>query len=162
MIKFRLVTFGSIVIIFASVFFIHFAFNNFVRINELCATAASNICIPSNMFLLFVFCFSVVGAFIGVIETAIYFMFKQVEMEMVISSKDDKKATRDIKMLQKRMEEIDKAKSEARKKYLGRKIEEATYRKIKDKYDRELMELEMEVEETKNKFLKKKLFGKLA
>ncbi|MBN2330183.1 MAG: hypothetical protein JXC85_00030 [Candidatus Aenigmarchaeota archaeon] len=92
MIDLRIVTISSLLIIFTSVFFIHFAFNNFVTLSEYCAAKGGDMCRPDNLLLFFAFSFSFVSAFIVVIETTIYFMFRSLELFAHMSEKREKRA----------------------------------------------------------------------
>ncbi len=146
MIEFRAVIIASLVTIFVSVFFIHFAFNSFIGASEVCATEIGPSCSSSNLFLLFVFCFSIVLAFIVVIETTVYYIFREVEMNIMMQmSGSGRKAARSLDELERRREELVAAKRDAERRYFGREIAESTYVEMKKKYDKELMEVEMEI-----------------
>lgn len=153
MIEFRVVIIASLVTIFVSVFFIHFAFDRFLTANEACATEIGPSCSNSSLFLLFVFCFSVVLAFIVVIETTVYYIFREVEMNIMVQMSATKKATRNVQDLEARKDELLRAKKDAERKYFGREIAENTYLEMKKKYDKELMEVEMETNRLKLKEL---------
>ncbi len=154
MIDMRIVTLSSLLIIFTSVFFIHYAFNNFVSVSEFCAIKGGDMCLPTNLLLLFIFSFSFVISFIMVIETTIYFMFRGLEVFAEMATKREKKLKNTIKSLENKKNSIIQAKSEAQKRYLNRKIEEETYKKMKEKYESELMDVEMKINEMKKKYVK--------
>jgi hypothetical protein len=150
MIEFRVVIIASLVTIFVSVFFIHFAFNSFIKVNETCATEVGPSCGSSGMLLLFVFCFSIVLAFIVVIESTVYYIFREVEMNIMMQvSGRPRRAERSLPELESRRDELKAAKRDAERKYFGREIAENTYDEMKKKYDKELMELEMEINRQK-------------
>ncbi len=149
MIEFRVVILASLITIFVSVFFIHFAFNSFIRVNELCAVEIGPTCASASMFLLFIFCFSIVLAFIVVIESTVYYIFREVEMNMMMQVSGRVHRTMSITELEKRISELKTAKKDAERKYFGREISESTYVEMKQKYDKELMETEMELNKEK-------------
>jgi biopolymer transport protein ExbB/TolQ len=151
MLEFRIITIASLVTIFVSVFFIHFAFNSFIRVSEVCAMESGVTCSSPSMFLIFLFCFSVVLAFIVVIETTVYYIFREVEVNMMAQISGRKSSEKTMQSLEKRKEELLKAKKDANRKYFGREIDENTYRELKQKYDKEIMELEMEINKMKLK-----------
>ncbi|UCD03320.1 MAG: hypothetical protein JSV63_01640, partial [Candidatus Aenigmatarchaeota archaeon] len=72
--------------------------------------------------------------------------FRQMEVKVFAGYKDKEKAGNAIKALEIRKEEIRKSKTNAHKDYLNRKIEENTYNGLKQRYDRELFELEEEID----------------
>jgi hypothetical protein len=74
------------------VFFIHYAFNNFITVTEYCAIKGGDLCLPSNLFLLFFFSFSFVVSFIVVIETTIYFMFRGIEVLMKMTENRERRS----------------------------------------------------------------------
>lgn len=154
MIQVKLVTLISLAIIFTSVFFVHFAFNNYFKMTEMCATKDTQYCNQANIFLYFLFSFVVVICFVVVIETTIYLMFREVEMEMKFSSESRKQMKSSIDSLEKRKVEIEKAKEEVQRKFFHRKISEKTFDQLKQKYDTELADVEMEMKEIKKKFSK--------
>ncbi len=154
MIDLRIVTLSSLLIIFTSVFFIHYAFNNFITVSEYCAIKGGDMCLPGNLLLLFLFSFSFVIAFIMVIETTIYFMFKGLEIFAQMVDKRDKRMKGSLESLERKKLEIIKAKKEAQKKYLNRKISEETYNRMKDKYESDLMDVEMKMSEMNKKYIK--------
>lgn len=150
MAEFRVVIIASLVTIFVSVFFIHYAFNSFIRVNELCATEIGPSCGSSGMLMLFMFCFSIVLAFIVVIESTVYYIFKEVEMNVVAQvSGRGRRADRPLAELEARRDELKSAKKDAERKYFGREIAESTYAEMKKKYDKELMDLEMQINRQK-------------
>jgi hypothetical protein len=154
MIDLRIVTLSSLLIIFTSVFFIHYAFNNFITISEYCTVEGGDMCLPGNLLLLFIFSFSFVISFIMVIETTIYFMFKGIELLTQMLEKREKRMKGSIESLENRKSEIINAKKEAQKKYLNRRISQETYNKMKDRYESELMEIEMKMSEMQKKYIK--------
>jgi ABC-type multidrug transport system fused ATPase/permease subunit len=154
MIDLRIVSLSSLVIIFVSVFFIHYAFNNFITVTEYCAVKGGDFCLPTNLFLLFFFSFSFVVSFIVVIETTIYFMFKGVEIVAKMTEKREKKLKNSMESLEKRIFEIENAKREIHKKYLNRRIEHETYKKMKEKYEGQILDIEMQINEMKKKMMK--------
>jgi hypothetical protein len=153
MIEFRVVIIASLVTIFVSVFFIHYAFDSFLKANQNCATEIGPSCSSSNLLLLFIFCFSVVIAFIVVIESTVYYIFREVEMNIMVQVSGRNKAEKSLDELLRRSEELKAAKRDADRKYFGREISESTYMEMKKKYDKELMELEMDINRIKLKEL---------
>lgn len=83
----RIVTVASLLIIFTCVFFIHFAFENFITISEYCAMKGGEMCQQGNMSLMFSYSLACVIAFIVVIETTIFFMFKSLEIYAQLARK---------------------------------------------------------------------------
>jgi len=154
MIDIKVVTLSSLLIIFTSVFFIHYAFNNFISLTEYCAVEGGDLCLPTNLLLLFLFSFSFVIAFILVIETTIYFMFKGLEMLAHMSEARENKLKSAIASLEKKKSEIVDAKKAAQKKYFNRQVEEETFKKLKQKYNTEILEIEIKLTELKKQLLK--------
>jgi hypothetical protein len=151
MIEFRVVTLASLVVIFTSVFFVHFVFNNYVTTMENCSIYEGAGCTEISLSHLFVFSFFVVVAFIILIETTIYFMFRQVELEMKYNFMGDKKTGESLQGLEDRLEELKKAKKEAQKKYLNREMGSDALRSMERKYNKEITELEVRITEMKKK-----------
>lgn len=151
MIEFKVTIIACLLIIFTSVFFIHFAFNNFIQMIEICNFAVVDSCVPANLLLLFAFSFIFITSFIIVIETTIYFMFKWVELEMKMGKKEKSDTKSNFKACEIQKNEILKAKKNAQKKFFNRKISEKTFDSLKHKYDSELMENERETNKLKKK-----------
>ena len=147
MIDLRIVTLSSLLIIFTCVFFIHYAFNNFITVSEYCTMSGGEMCRLGNLLLLFVFSFSFVISFIMVIETTIYFMFRGLEIFAEMVEKRERRMQGGIETLERKKSEIIKAKKEAQKKYLNRRITQETYEKMKAKYESDLMDIEMKMSE---------------
>ena len=158
MMEFRAVTFASLAVIFTSVFFVHFVFNIYVGTIELCSVQSGIACMPTNLFFLFIFSFSIVISFIVLIETTIYFMFKQVQMELEMGSERGKRLGKTLESLEREREEIEMAKKAAQKKYMNRQIGAETLKSMKQKYDSEIMDIEIQVKEMKRKVLKEGWF----
>ncbi len=154
MIDIKVVTLSSLLIIFTSVFFIHYAFNNFISVTEYCAVKGGDLCLPTNLLLLFLFSFSFVLAFIMVIETTIYFMFKGLEVLAHMSEAREKKLKSAIESLEKKKGEIEDAKKAVQKKYFNRQIDEETFKKLKQKYNTEIVDIEIKLTELKKEELK--------
>jgi hypothetical protein len=152
---FTIITASSLVVIFVSVFFIHFTLNNFFFMTEVCSLQTGPSCEPDSLFMLLVFTFLVVMAFIIVIESTIYYIFKGLEMGMLAEISVSKREMKNIKELDSRKKEIKKAKNDAKKKYFRREIEQKTYSDIKDNYDKELMQVEHELKKLKLKVMAK-------
>jgi hypothetical protein len=159
--EFSLIIASSLVVIFLAVFFIHFTLNNFFLMNEICSVQVGPVCNVQSMSMLLVFTFLVVMAFIIVIETTIYYIFKGLEIGMLAGLSASKKEATTLRELERRKKEIKKEKNDARKKYFRREIEEKTYNDIKESYDRELMEVENELKKIKIKSLGSKKHFKL-
>jgi hypothetical protein len=153
MLEFKVMSVISLVIIFISVFFVHFAFNSFIRIVELCSMDALPYCSDSSVYMIFIFSFAIVVSFVIVIESTVYFIFKQVEVNVVAGVTTESKMKSSQKDLEQRREEIKNAKKDARREYLNRKIEESTYNGLKEKYDKELFELETKMGKFKKKVI---------
>jgi hypothetical protein len=154
MIDFRLVTVSSLLIIFTSVFFVHYAFNNFITVIEFCTIKSGDMCLPANMFLLFMFSFAFVTAFVMVIETTIYLMFRGLEVVAKMGEQHDKKLENTIESLQKKKMRIENSKKDAHKKYLNREMEQETFKKLKQKYNSEIVEIDMQINELQKKVSK--------
>ncbi len=148
---------ASILIIFLSAFFIQFVFNNYYRITEICALSESTMCeYPAN-FPFFLFSFLVIVSFLILMESTIYMMFKQSEMELKAGAAKDKQLKSDLEATEKRKADVIKAKKDAQKKYFNRQIEEKTFNAMKEKYDTELMEIEMQLSSLREKYIKRKI-----
>jgi len=143
--EFSAVVIASLVIIFISVFLIHFSLNSLYIMNEKCAVSSSPPCTETGMLSLLAFTLIVVISFIALIESTIYYIFRDVETNMLIQLSERKKEVKNVKELMRRRKDLRKAKDDARKKYFRREIEERTYNEIKSKYDKELMEIEMKL-----------------
>jgi len=152
--EFNVIISFSLIVIFVSVFFIHFALNNFFFFNELCTMKTSLICDEAGVFRLLLFTFLVVLAFIFVIETTIYYIFKGMEINVMAEAAGSKKDLKDMKDLVKRGKELKKSKSSLRRKYFRREIEEKTYKEMNANYDKEIMEIETEINKLKMKAIK--------
>lgn len=151
--EFNVIITFSLIVIFVSVFFIHFSLNNFFFFNEMCTMKSSLLCDEASVFRLLIFTFLVVLAFILVIETTIYFIFKGMEINIMAEAVSSKKDLKDLKELVKRKKELKISKSGLRKKYFRREIEEKTYKEMSANYDKEIMEIETEINKLKMKAL---------
>lgn len=150
----NLITLSSLVVIFVSVFFMHVTLNNFFFMNDLCSSNTGPACTESSIFMLLIFTFLIVLSFIIVIESTIYYIFREVEMRLFAQAGESKKDVRSIKAAMTRKQELLKAKEDARKKYYSRKIGEKTYNELRDKYDKEILETENEINKARKKLLK--------
>lgn len=150
-VQFKLVTVTSLVIVFTSVFLVHFIFNNYFRISEMCAMGTGIFCVQPNTTFLFLFSLFVIVAFIIVIETTVYLMFREVEMEMRMSEMKQKHLENDAVSLKKRKGELLRAKKDAQRKYFKRQIAEKTYEGLKEKYDTEIAEIEAQMKEIRKR-----------
>jgi len=152
-----MVMLASMSIIFLSAFFIQFIFNNYYRITEICAISGSEMCeYPAN-FPFFLFSFLVIVSFLILMESTIYMMFKESAMEIKIGNTKEKELKSDLRTLEKRKAEVMKAKKDAQKNYFRRQIEEKTFNSMKEKYDTELMEIEMQLSALREKYIKRKM-----
>ncbi len=159
--EFSLIIASSLVVIFLSVFFIHFTLNNFFLMNEICSVQTGPACNVQSLSMLLVFTFLVVIAFIGVIESTIYYIFRGLEMGMLAGLSASNREAKTRRELERREKEIKKEKNDARKRYFRREIEEKTYNDIKANYDKELMEVENELKKLKMKAMGSKRDFKL-
>ncbi len=148
--EFSVIVASSLIVIFLSVFFIHYTLDRFYTMNEICAVQTGASCTENGMFMMLLFTFMMVMAFIAVIETTIYYIFKEVEMKILMEIRKKGSEDKNVTDLEKRRKDLEKAKSDARKKYFQRKMEESTYNEIRMRYEKELMEVDMKLKDLKS------------
>jgi len=151
MIEYKFVILVSCTIIFTSVFFIHFIFNNYFSISELCIIRGGDLCTEEHSFFYFLFSFLQTVSFMFIIETTIYLMFKHLETQTKLLKTLEKRMKDDIASLQRRKGEIEAAKKEAQKRYLKRELSEKAFESLKDRYDTEAAETESKIQEKRRK-----------
>ena len=151
--EFSLITMISLIVIFVSVFFMHFTLNNFFFMNDVCSSSTGPACTETSMFMLMIFTFLLVMSFIIVIESTIYYIFREVEMRAFVREGESGKVVKSLKAALTRRRELLKAKEEARKKFFSRKIGEKTYNDLRGKYDKEIVETENEIKKARKKVL---------
>jgi hypothetical protein len=151
MVDIKLVTVSSLVIVFLSVFSIHYAFNGIVNMAEFCSVKTGDICQPANLFIFFLFSFLFIVSFVAVIETTLYYMFKGIDLLTKRDAAQEKRIEETITSLEKKVIELEKSKKGLQKKYFNRQVDQDSYSKLKHKYDSELMETEMRISELKKK-----------
>lgn len=142
----------GLIIIFICMFSIHFVFNSYIRVSELCI---QEVCEPEITTPLFIFSMFIISAFVLIIESTIYLMLKEIQMEVSLAKKEIITLESRIKELQKKRKEIMKSKKIIQKKYYKREIDEASYKKLKEGYDQTLVQTEMEIGNLKVKLSKK-------
>lgn len=140
--KFKIVVSFSLIIIFLAMFFIHYSLNNFFITAEACSVSTGAICSGQGMQMILVFTFLMVMAFIIVIETTLFFIFKEIEIEVIVEATRAKKDIKSKKDLIRKKKEIEKSKADVRRKYFRREIEESTFKNLKESYDRDIVEIE--------------------